>query len=58
MHEPLKEGPSAGHVVSEEELERLKDLYYEAKGWTKEGLIPKEKLVALGMPDLAEAIGV
>jgi aldehyde:ferredoxin oxidoreductase len=57
-HEPMKEGPSAGHVVTEEELEYLKDIYYEAKGWTKEGLIPKQKLMALGMDDLAEDIGV
>jgi aldehyde:ferredoxin oxidoreductase len=58
MHEPMKEGPSAGHVVSDEELEYMKDLYYEAKGWTKEGLIPKERLIALGMDDVAEEIGV
>jgi aldehyde:ferredoxin oxidoreductase len=58
MHEPMKEGPSAGHVVTEEELEYMKDLYYEAKGWTKEGLIPKEKLESLGMDDVAEEIGV
>lgn len=57
-HEPMKEGPSAGHIVTEQELEYLKDLYYTAKGWTKEGLIPKEKLIALGMDDLAEEIGV
>ena len=57
-HEPMKEGASAGHVVTEEELEYLKDLYYEAKGWTKEGLIPKAKLIELGMEDVAEAIGV
>jgi len=58
MHEPMKEGASAGYVVSEEELEYLKDLYYEAKVWTKDGLIPKEKLVSLGMEDVAEEIGV
>ncbi|MFO7663822.1 MAG: aldehyde ferredoxin oxidoreductase family protein [Chloroflexota bacterium] len=57
-HDPMKEGASAGHVVTEEELEYLKDLYYEAKGWTKEGLIPKAKLIELGMEDVAEAIGV
>lgn len=57
MHEPMTEGPSAGHVVTDEELEYMKDLYYEAKGWTKEGLIPKKKLVALGMEDVAEEIG-
>jgi aldehyde:ferredoxin oxidoreductase len=58
QHDPMKEGPSAGHVVSEEELEYMKDLYYEAKGWTKDGQIPKEKLIALGMDDVAEEIGV
>jgi aldehyde:ferredoxin oxidoreductase len=58
QHEPLKEGASAGHVVTDEELEYLKDIYYEAKGWTKEGLIPKDKLVELGMDDVAEEIGV
>ena len=58
IHEPMKEGPSAGHVVTEEELEYLKDIYYEAKGWTKEGLIPKDKLTSLGMDDVAEEIGV
>ncbi len=54
----MKEGPSAGHVVTVDELEYLKDTYYEAKGWTKEGLIPKSKLVELGMDDVAEVIGV
>lgn len=57
-HDPMTKGASAGHVVSEEELVQLLDMYYEAKGWTKEGLIPKEQLVSLGMPDVAEAIGV
>ena len=57
-HDPMKEGASAGHVVTEEELEYLKDLYYAAKGWTKEGLIPKAKLIELGMEDVAEEIGV
>jgi aldehyde:ferredoxin oxidoreductase len=58
QHEPMTKGASAGHVVTDEELEYLKDLYYEAKGWTEEGLIPKEKLAELGMEDIAEEIGV
>ncbi len=57
-HDPMTKGPSAGYVVTEEELEYLKDIYYEAKGWTEEGLIPKEKLIELGMDDVAEEIGV
>lgn len=58
QHEPMTQGPSAGHVVTEEELEYMKDLYYEAKGWTQDGLIPKQKLIELGMDDVAEEIGV
>jgi aldehyde:ferredoxin oxidoreductase len=57
-HEPMEEGASAGYVVTEDELEYLKDLYYAAKGWTKDGLIPKKKLVELGMKDVADEIGV
>lgn len=57
-HDPMTKGASAGHVVTDEELEYLKDLYYAAKGWTKEGLIPKAKLIELGMDDVAEQIGV
>ena len=58
QHEPMTKGASAGSVVTDEELEYLKDIYYEAKGWTEDGLIPKEKLVELGMEDVAEEIGV
>jgi len=57
-HDPLPRGASAGYVVSDDELEYLKKIYYEAKGWTEEGLIPKEKLISLGMEDVAEQIGV
>ena len=57
-HDPFTIGPSAGVVVSEEELAYLKKLYYEAKGWREDGMIPKEKLIRLGMPDVAEQIGV
>jgi aldehyde:ferredoxin oxidoreductase len=57
-NEAFEEGASAGHFVTEEELAYLKEIYYEAKGWTKEGLIPKKKLIELGMEDVAEEIGV
>jgi aldehyde:ferredoxin oxidoreductase len=36
----------------------MKQLYYKAKGWTETGMMPKELLEKLGMPDVAEAIGV
>jgi aldehyde:ferredoxin oxidoreductase len=58
IHDPMTKGASAGYVVTEKELEYMKDLYFKAKGWTKEGLIPKKKLLELGMDDIAEQIGV
>jgi aldehyde:ferredoxin oxidoreductase len=57
-HDPMTKGPSAGHVVTDEELKYLKKIYYEAKGWTEEGLIPKQVLINLGMDDVADEIGV
>ncbi len=57
-HEPMSKGPGAGVVTTEEELAYMKDLYYKAKNWTKDGMIEKEYLVKLGMPDVAEEIGV
>ncbi|MCK9246122.1 MAG: aldehyde ferredoxin oxidoreductase family protein [Anaerolineaceae bacterium] len=57
-HDKMTMGPGAGVVVSDEELEYMKQLYYKAKNWNEEGLIPKEFLIQLGMPDVAEEIGV
>jgi hypothetical protein len=34
------------------------DDYYQARGWTADGLIPRSKLIALGLADVAEDIGV
>ena len=57
-HDPMTKGASAGYVVTDEELAYLKDIYYKAKRWTADGMLPKELLVELGMPDVAEQIGV
>jgi aldehyde:ferredoxin oxidoreductase len=32
------------------------DGYYEARGWTPDGLIPPEKLAELGLEDLIEKV--
>ncbi len=57
MHEPIvDEGPSKGAFVSQAELDLLLDDYYEARGWTKEGVPTKEKLKELGMEDLMHII--
>ncbi|MGQ9538888.1 MAG: aldehyde ferredoxin oxidoreductase family protein [Candidatus Bathycorpusculaceae bacterium] len=53
MHLPIPdEGPAKGAYVTQEELDLLLDDYYEARGWTRDGIPTPEKLNALGMDDL------
>lgn len=53
MHLPIPdEGPSKGAMVTQAELDLLLDDYYEARGWTREGVPTAEKLKELGMDDL------
>jgi aldehyde:ferredoxin oxidoreductase len=37
--------------LTPEELRLMIDDYYEARGWTEDGLIPPEKLAELGLED-------
>lgn len=58
MHEPIPdEGPSKGAMVTQTELDLLLDDYYEARGWTKEGVPTVAKLKELGMDDLIGLAG-
>ncbi len=57
LYDPIPSGPSKGSVISPEELALLIDDYYEARGWTQDGMIPKSKLIELGLDDIAEEIG-
>ena len=53
MHEPVPdEGLSKGAMVTQAELDLLLDDYYEARGWSKEGVPTVAKLKELGMDDL------
>jgi aldehyde:ferredoxin oxidoreductase len=53
MNEPLTEGPARGMCVEEEMLERLKDAYYEFRGWDVVSGIPSaKKLEELNLSDL------
>ena len=56
MHEPIPEGPSKGLYVSEEELNRMLDEYYEARGRTRDGIPTKAKLVALDLMEFVDYI--
>jgi aldehyde:ferredoxin oxidoreductase len=54
--DPIGSGKAAGAVVSEKYLKTATDDYYRARGWTPDGLIPMEKLKALGMDDILEML--
>jgi len=58
FEDPVPTGPSAGSIINPDALHMEIEEYYQARGWTKDGLIPKAKLIALGLQDIAEEIGV
>ena len=51
MNDPIPSGVSKGSRVSKEDLDILLDGYYEARGWTPEGVPKSEKLKALGLEE-------
>jgi aldehyde:ferredoxin oxidoreductase len=52
MNQPIPdEGPAKGAVVTQEELDLLLDDYYQARGWSVEGVPTKTKLRELDMQD-------
>ncbi|MFQ6128508.1 MAG: aldehyde ferredoxin oxidoreductase family protein [Thermoplasmata archaeon] len=46
---PIPEGPSKGHVVTEEEMEKMLDDYYETRKWDEKGSPSEEKLKELDL---------
>lgn len=58
VKDPLISGPAKGHVVLMEDFEKMLDEYYRLRGWTKEGIPTRRKLEELGLPRIADEIGV
>ena len=57
MNQPIPDdGPAKGAVVTQEELDLLLDDYYQARGWTLEGVPTKATLTKLGLEDLSSII--
>jgi aldehyde:ferredoxin oxidoreductase len=57
MNQPVSDdGPAKGAVVTQEELDLLLDDYYQARGWTVEGIPTKASLTKLGLEDLLSII--
>ncbi|MCP4196197.1 MAG: aldehyde ferredoxin oxidoreductase family protein [Proteobacteria bacterium] len=58
LREAMPSGPGQGVHMHEEELQTMITSYYAARGWTEDGLIPADKLNALGMEDVANDVGI
>jgi len=59
MTEPLQSGASKGQLISKEDLKTMLDEYYTVRGWNLETGIPtREKLIELGLGDVADSLGV
>ena len=55
FRDELSKGEGESHVVTEDELNIMIDAYFEARGWTPEGIIPQKKLRDLGLGNLPKA---
>jgi len=58
LYEPIPKGVSEGSHVPPRELEHMLDEYYQARGWSMDGIPTKTKLFSLDLNDIAEEIGV
>jgi len=52
--DPIVDGPNQGHVLSLEDIEKLLNWYYVARGWDQNGVPTRETLVQAGLPEVAE----
>ena len=55
LDEPLTDGVAKGTDLTQADLDMMIGAYYEARGWTQDGLIPEAKLRGL---DLAGVVGL
>lgn len=54
LNEPVREGGSKESVITSEELNRMLDEYYEARGWDRNGTPTRARLEELELNDIAD----
>ncbi len=47
---PMTEGPHAGKILKREDYEKILDLYYQKRGWSKDGLVDEKKIESFNDP--------
>jgi len=56
MNDPIPRGVSKGARVTKEDMDILLDGYYEARGWTQQGVPKAEKLKDLGLSEYGAVV--
>lgn len=57
FEKPLAKGKYEGAVLEKDKFEKMKDEYYQLRGWDSQTGIPtREKLVELGLEDIAAEV--
>jgi aldehyde:ferredoxin oxidoreductase len=57
LEDRLPSGPAEGRVIERDDLEAMKDAYYEYRGWDPvNGFPTPQKLISLGLQDLVQDI--
>ena len=54
--EPLTEGPLKGAVLDYEKYNAMLDIYYQKRGWSKDGVPTRETFEKLGLADVASQL--
>jgi aldehyde:ferredoxin oxidoreductase len=57
FEDPIPKGSSKGSRIKRSEFERMLDDYYQARGWSGNGIPTKVKLVSLDLQQVADQIG-
>lgn len=58
FEDPIPRGASKNSRIKRSEFERMVDDYYQARGWSWNGVPTKAKLISLDLPDAAKEVGV
>ncbi len=57
FEDPIPKGASKNSRIKRSEFERMLDDYYQARGWSWNGIPTKVKLISLDLQDVAEEVG-
>ena len=56
--EPMPSGPQKGKKLEHKPFEELLRVYYQKRGWDRNGIPTREKLESLGIKSVADSLGV